>query len=130
MEIIGVISIGIIATVFFLLLKDKQPSIAFLIVVLTVLYFFIYVIQYVQEILQLITYLGERANINDVYIKTILQIIGISYITEIGANIVKDAGLESIAVKIEMIGKVFILILAIPIFKSLIETIINIFPVS
>ncbi len=130
MEIFEVISIGIIATVFFLLLKDKQPSIAFLIVVLTVLYFFIYIIQYVQEILQLITYLGERANINDIYIKTILQIIGISYITEIGANIVKDAGLESIAVKIEMIGKVFILILAIPIFKSLIETIIDIFPIS
>ncbi len=130
MEIFEVISIGIIAAVFFLLLKDKQPSIAFLIIVLTVLYFFIYVIQYVQEILQLITYLGERANINDIYIKTILQIIGISYVTEIGANIVKDAGLESIAVKIEMIGKVFILILAIPIFKSLIETIINIFPIS
>ncbi len=130
MEIFEVISIGIIATVFFLLLKDKQPSIAFLIVVLTVLYFFIFVIQYVQEILQLITYLGEKASINDVYIKTILQIIGISYITEIGANIVKDAGLESIAVKIEMIGKVFILILAIPIFKSLVETIINIFPIS
>ncbi|SHN12380.1 MULTISPECIES: stage III sporulation protein AD [Gracilibacillus] len=130
MEIFEVISIGIIATVFFLLLKDKQPSIAFLIVVLTVLYFFIFVIQYVQEILQLITYLGEKANINDVYIKTILQIIGISYITEIGANIVKDAGLESIALKIEMIGKVFILILAIPIFKSLVETIINIFPIS
>ncbi|QGH34898.1 stage III sporulation protein AD [Gracilibacillus salitolerans] len=130
MEIFEVISVGIIASVLFLLLKDKQPSIAFLIIVLTVLYFFIFVIQYVQEILHLITYLGDQANINEVYIKTILQIIGISYITEIGANIVKDAGLESVAVKIEMIGKVFILILAIPIFKSLIETIINIFPIT
>ncbi|UOQ47478.1 MULTISPECIES: stage III sporulation protein AD [Gracilibacillus] len=130
MEIFEVISVGIITSVLFLLLKDKQPSIAFLIVVLTVLYFFIYVMQYVHEILNLITYLGEQANIDAVYIKTILQIIGISYITDIGANIVKDAGLESIAVKIEMIGKVFILILAIPIFKSLIETIINIFPIA
>jgi len=129
MDVFQVVSIGIIAAILYLLIKDKQPSIAFLIVVLTVLYLFIYVMQFVYEILQLITYLGERANINGIYIKTILQIIGISYLTEIGANIVKDAGLESIAIKIEMIGKLFILILAIPIFKSLVETIINIFPI-
>lgn len=130
MDVFQVVSIGVIASVLYLLIKDKQPSIAFLIVILTVLYLFIYLMQFVYEILQLISYLGERANINGFYIKTILQIIGISYLTEIGANIVKDAGLESIAVKIEMIGKLFILILAIPIFKTLIETIINIFPIT
>lgn len=130
MDVFQVVSIGVIASVLYLLIKDKQPSIAFLIVILTVLYLFIYLMQFVFEILQLISYLGERASINGFYIKTILQIIGISYLTEIGANIVKDAGLESIAVKIEMIGKLFILILAIPIFKTLIETIINIFPIT
>ncbi|WP_054859303.1 stage III sporulation protein AD [Gracilibacillus sp. JCM 18860] len=128
--IIEIVSIGIIAAIFVLLLQEKQPTIAFLIILLTVLYLFIYLIQYVQEILQLVTYLGEQANIHHFYIKTILQIIGISYIAEIGSNIVKDAGLESIALKIELIGKVFIIILAIPIFKSLIETIINLFPIS
>ncbi|MDX8046020.1 stage III sporulation protein AD [Gracilibacillus sp. S3-1-1] len=130
MELFEVISIGVIASVLFLLIKDKQPTIAFLVVLFTVIYFFLFIMQYVQEILRLIAYLGERANINSVYIKTILQIIGISYITEIGANIVRDAGLKSVAVKIEMVGKVFILILAIPIFQSLIETIINIFPIT
>ncbi|KAB8128464.1 stage III sporulation protein AD [Gracilibacillus oryzae] len=130
MGIFEVVSIGIVAAVLVLLLKDKQPAIAYLIIVLTVLYFFIFLIQYVNEILQLVTYLGEEANIQSFYIKTILQIIGISYIAEIGSNIVKDAGLESVAFKIELVGKIFILILAIPIFQSLIETIINLFPMS
>ncbi|WP_163537747.1 stage III sporulation protein AD [Gracilibacillus sp. YIM 98692] len=130
MEIFEVVSIGVIASVLVLLLKDKQPAIAYLLIVLTVLYFFLFVIQYVKEVLQLVVFLGEKANIHSAYIQTILQIIGISYVAEIGANIVKDAGLDSIAVKIELIGKVFILILAIPIFKSLIETIINIFPIT
>ncbi|WP_066196448.1 MULTISPECIES: stage III sporulation protein AD [Gracilibacillus] len=130
MEMLEIISIGVVATILYLLLKDKQPSIAFLIVIITVIYLFVFAIQYVKEIIDLIVYLGEQANIHQVYIKTILQIIGIAYITEVGANIVKDAGLESIAVKIEMTGKVIILILAIPIFKSLIETIISIFPVA
>ncbi|MBM7675058.1 stage III sporulation protein AD [Gracilibacillus alcaliphilus] len=129
MEMLEIISIGIIATILFLLLKDKQPAIAFLIIIITVLYLFIVAIQYVTEIINLIVYLGEQANIHQVYIKTILQIIGIAYITEMGSNLVKDAGLESVAAKIEMTGKLIILFLAIPIFKSLIETIISIFPV-
>ena len=86
--------------------------------------------QYIQQILALIQHLGDKANINQAYIKIIIQIIGISYLTEIGSNIVKDAGLESIATKIEMVGKLFIIILAIPIFHSLIETILGIFPLS
>ncbi|SER16146.1 stage III sporulation protein AD [Gracilibacillus ureilyticus] len=130
MGIFEVVSIGIVSAVLVLLLKDSQPAIAYLIIVLTVLYFLIFTIHYVKEILQLVTYLGEEAKIQSFYIKTILQIIGISYIAEIGSNIVKDAGLESVAYKIELIGKIFILILAIPIFQSLIETIIHLFPIS
>lgn len=130
MEIIEIVSLGIVTTIIYLLIKDKQPAIAFLIVFIAVLLFFLYLMQYIQQILALIQHLGDKANINQAYIKTIIQIIGISYLTEIGSNIVKDAGLESIATKIEMVGKLFIIILAIPIFHSLIETILGIFPLS
>lgn len=130
MEIIEIVSLGIVTTIIYLLIKDKQPAIAFLIVFIAVLLFFLYLMQYIQQILALIQHLGDKANINQAYIKIIIQIIGISYLTEIGSNIVKDAGLESIATKIEMVGKLFIIILAIPIFHSLIETILGIFPLS
>ena len=130
MEIIEIVSLGIVTTIIYLLIKDKQPAIAFLIVFIAVLLFFLYLMQYIQQILALIQHLGDKANINQAYIKIIIQIIGISYLTEIGSNIVKDAGLESIATKIGMVGKLFIIILAIPIFHSLIETILGIFPLS
>ena len=48
------------------------------------------------------------------YLETILKIIGIAYITELGANITRDAGLNSIAAKIELAGKIFILLPADP----------------
>ncbi|MFC4388561.1 stage III sporulation protein AD [Gracilibacillus marinus] len=130
MGIFEVVSIGIVTAILVLLLKDKQPVIAYLIIVVTVLYIFVFLITYIKEILHLVTYLGEEANIQSFYIKTILQIIGIAYVAEIGSNIVKDAGLESVAIKIELVGKIFILILAVPIFKSLIETIIGLFPIN
>jgi stage III sporulation protein AD len=59
----------------------------------------------------------------------VLKIIGIAYIAEFGAQIVRDAGQESIASKIELAGKVLILVLAIPIISIIIETVMKLMPV-
>jgi stage III sporulation protein AD len=72
--------------------------------------------------------LALRANINMMYVETILKIIGIAYIAEFGAQITKDAGQGAIAAKIEMAGKVLIMIMAIPILTVIIETIIELLP--
>ncbi|MNJ03061.1 Stage III sporulation protein AC/AD protein family protein [compost metagenome] len=64
-----------------------------------------------------------------IYLKTVLKIIGIAYIAEFGAQIVRDAGQESIASKIELAGKVLILVLAIPIISIIIETVMKLMPV-
>ncbi len=72
--------------------------------------------------------LADNANINLVYVQTILKIIGIAYIAEFGAQIAKDAGQGAIASKIELAGKVLIMIMAIPIISVIIETVIGLLP--
>ncbi len=72
--------------------------------------------------------LATNANLNMVYVETILKIIGIAYIAEFGAQITRDAGQGAIAAKIELAGKVLILVMAIPILTVLIETIITLLP--
>lgn len=69
-----------------------------------------------------------NANVNIVYVETILKIIGIAYIAEFASQISKDAGQGSIASKIELGGKILILTMAIPILTVLIETIIQLIP--
>ena len=69
-----------------------------------------------------------NANVNLVYLETILKIIGIAYIAEFAAQITKDAGQGSMASKIELGGKILILAMAIPIITVLIETIIELIP--
>lgn len=73
--------------------------------------------------------LATNANINTIYVETILKIIGIAYIAEFTSHITKDAGLGSIAAKVELAGKILILALAIPILTVLIETILTMMPV-
>lgn len=130
MDILQIVIFGIISSLLFLILKDTHTSIAYLLVILTGIIILSVIITQIGTVLKLIESLGEKASIEGIYMETILKIIGIAYIAEIGANITRDAGLKTIASKIELAGKVFILILAVPIISAVIEAILNFLPVS
>lgn len=130
MDIIQIVIFGIIASILYIVLKDVNASFAFILLLVTGIVIFLAIFQQIGMILKVIESLGEKANIDDMYIGTILKIIGIAYIVELGANITKDAGLESVASKIELAGKVFILLLAIPIISAVIEAILSFLPAT
>lgn len=72
--------------------------------------------------------LASNAQLNMVYVETILKIIGIAYIAEFGTQLAKDAGQGSIASKIELAGKILILVMALPILTVIIETVVQLLP--
>lgn len=130
MDILQIVTLGIIASLLFIVLKDTHASIAYLLVIVTGIIILSFILTQIGSVLKLIESLGEKASIDGIYMETILKIIGIAYIAEIGANIVRDAGLTSTASKIELAGKVFILILAVPIISAVIEAILNFLPTA
>ncbi|HBI03894.1 MAG TPA: stage III sporulation protein AD, partial [Paenibacillaceae bacterium] len=71
---------------------------------------------------------AAQANLNMIYLDTILKIIGIAYIAEFGAQVTRDAGQGAIASKIELAGKVLIMVMAIPILSLIVETIVRLLP--
>src|SRR5699024_4571632 len=130
MDMIQIVTLGIIASILYLILKDMNETFAFLLIIITGLMIFLSIIDQIGVIIQLINSLGNKANIDGMYLETILKIIGIAYLTEIGANMTKDAGLESVATKIELSGKIVILIMAIPIITAVIEAILGFLPAT
>lgn len=89
---------------------------------------FLILIDQIHSILQMIERVASEANVSNVYVETLLKIIGIAYIAEFGAQITKDAGQGAIASKIELAGKILILVMAIPILTVVIETILGFLP--
>lgn len=130
MEIIQIVTIGIIASILYIILKELNESFAFFLLLITGIIILLAIIQRIGIIFEMIESLGEKANIDDVYLQTILKIIGIAYIAELGASITRDAGLGSVAAKIELSGKIFILVLAVPIITAVIEAILTFLPTS
>ncbi|MFB4184475.1 stage III sporulation protein AD [Bacillus velezensis] len=128
MEIVQIVGLGLIATFLSLIVKEQKPTFAFMIVVFSGCVIFLYLIDQIYDIIRMIEKIAINANVNMVYVETILKIIGIAYIAEFGAQLTKDAGQGAIASKIELAGKILILVMAVPILTVIIETILGLIP--
>ncbi|WP_096190853.1 stage III sporulation protein AD [Neobacillus soli] len=127
-EIIKIIGLALVATFLALIIKEQKPNFAFLLIVFVGCTIFLILVDKIYEIISMLEKLAVNANVNMVYIETILKIIGIAYIAEFAAQITKDAGQGALSSKIELAGKIMILAMAIPILTVLIETIIKLIP--
>src|SRR5699024_5472581 len=114
----------------YIILKDIEPAFAYLLLLITSIFILVVVIQQIHIIIQMIQSLVNKAQINSVFIETILKIIGIAYITELVSNVMKDANQTSIAANVEPSGRIFIIMLAVPIITTVVKTIIQFIPTS
>jgi stage III sporulation protein AD len=128
MEIIQIVGLGLIVTILSLIIKEQKPMFAFLLAAFTGILIFLFLIGKIASVIQVLEDLATKSSINMVFLKTILKIIGVAYIAEFGAQIVRDAGQESIAAKIELSGKILIMVMAIPIISVIIETVVKLLP--
>lgn len=128
MEIVQIVGLGLISAVLALVVKEQKPMFAFLITSFTGIIIFLFLIGKIEAVIEVLKQLAEQSGIQPVYLKTILKIIGIAYIAEFGAQVVRDAGQDGIASKIELAGKVLIMVLAIPIISVIIETVMKLLP--
>lgn len=86
-------------------MKEQKPTFAFLIVVFAGCVIFLYLVDQIYDIIRMIEKIAVNANVNMVYVETILKIIGIAYIAEFGAQLTKDAGQGAIASKLSSRGR-------------------------
>ena len=125
MGIVQVISIGIVATILSLAVGQHNITWSFYIRFATGLIFMFLIISQLAGVFNTITHLGEKANVNIAYLNIVFKIIGISYVSEFGSQLCKDAGESSIASKIEFAGKVMILAISAPVILALVDLITN-----
>lgn len=128
MDILQIVGIGFLATVLILVIREQKPMFAYLLTAFVGITIFLAFVGKIDDVISVLEELADRSGIPAVYLKTMLKIIGIAYIAEFGAQIVRDAGLESIATKIEFAGKMLILVMAVPIISVIVETVLNLLP--
>lgn len=127
-EILQLVGIGLLATVLILVVREQKPVFAYLLAVFVGAAIFLELIGVIDRVVSVLEDLADRSGVPSVYLRTMLKVIGVAYVAEFGAQIVRDAGLESVAGKIEFAGKMIILVMAVPIIGVMIETVLNLLP--
>jgi len=125
MEIMQIVGLGLVASVFAVILRQQKPEFALLLSIIVGVIIFLMVLGKIGAILDVLRDLSERAGINSAYLSIILKIVGIAYIADFGSQICRDAGENAIAAKIEFAAKILILIIAVPIIISVLQALLD-----
>ncbi len=128
MEIVQIVSLCFIVTFLILIVKQQKPELAVPLSLTLAAIIFLMVVNKLGVVLNLFRELAEKAQISQLYLTTILKIIGIAYITEFGSQVCRDAGEGAVASKIEFAGKIFIMLMAVPIIALVLDTIVRLIP--
>lgn len=128
MDIVQIVGLGFVVTLLSLIIKRERPEFALQLSLALAAIIFLLVLTKIGTVLNLFRDLAEKANISQMYLNIILKIIGIAYIAEFGAQVCKDAGEGAVASKIELAGKVMVMVMAIPIIVLVLDTVIRLIP--
>lgn len=130
MNLFQMLGFAVVASLFAMLLKEQKPLFALLLVVFASSVLMLGVLKPFIELIQFIIKIAEQSRIDKSYIMIVVKMIGIAYLAEIGGQLIRDTGQDSLAQKIELAAKIYILYLAIPIANQVIQTVIALFPSS
>ncbi|MEW6424229.1 MAG: stage III sporulation protein AD [Bacillota bacterium] len=128
MEIMQIVGIGIVAAVLAVTIRQNKPEIAATVSIAAGIIIFLLVLGKIGAVVDVLKELANRADLNAIYLVTILKITAIAYIAEFGAQICRDAGEGALAVKIEFAAKVLVLILAVPILAAVLQALLKLVP--
>ncbi|TDX43552.1 stage III sporulation protein AD [Orenia marismortui] len=128
MEIIQIVGLGIIGAILAVVIHQTKGEFALLSSIVVSLIILLLIIGKIAVIIDVMENLATKANIDLIYFRTILKVIAISYITEFGYKICEDTGQHNIAMKIQLAGRVFIMILGIPIMLAILESVMQLLP--
>ena len=129
MELLPIIGIALVATILVKLLQQSQHTeVAVLLGLATGVVVFILILERVATVLNLLEQLAYRANIDLMYFNTVLRIVAIAYVAQFGSQICQDAGEGAIAHKVELAGKILIMLLAIPLMLVILDSVLGLLP--
>lgn len=125
MNIGGLMSLIVIAVILALSLKSKSPEMSSLVSVAICLVVIALCIGRIGTIVDTIKRISEHINIDSTYLVVLLKLIGIAYVCEFASGISKDAGYSAVSSQIELLGKLTMLMVSLPVLMQVIETIIS-----
>ena len=128
MGIFQIVAIGILSAVLAITVKKQSPEMAILITICAGVLIFMMILPMLAEAIGVLTNIGGMLDGGMRYVALALRVIGVAYVAELGSSVCLDAGESAIAAKIDLAGRVIILVLATPIIVDIVSIVIGLLP--
>lgn len=122
MDMIKIGAAGIAGVLLAVQLKQQKAEFGVYVSLAACIFIFYYSVSKLHIITETIETIRGYLSISGIYLKTLLKIAGITYISEFASAICKDTGYQAVSAQIEVFGKLTILAVSMPILLSLLET--------
>ena len=123
MDMVRAGMIGVVGVLFAVSLKNYKAEYGVYVTLAVCLVILEYITRYFMQILSGMDQLRGYLQENYSYLALLLKAVGATYACEFCSGICKDAGYGGVAGQVEMLGKLYILSMGMPVLLSLIESI-------
>ncbi len=118
---IGIVSIAVVLLA--IQFKSIKPEYSIFISVAGCIFIFIFILAKMKDIISLLDRLSDLTSVSREYVKILLKITGITFISEIASDISKDCGYTAVSNQVQIFGKITVLVISLPVFTELISKI-------
>lgn len=122
MEMLSVFGIALVGTAVCLLLRQYKPEYALFASVITAVILLSFGLKLIEPLTSLIKSLMNMANVRNEYASAIIKSLGICYVTKLSSDVCADFNQTVIAGKVELIGKLMIIGVSLPLLEALTKT--------
>lgn len=119
-EIIKIGMFGIVGVLLAVQFKVQKPEFGILIGAVIAVMLFGFAVGQMEAVIGHIRGINQYLGASGEYLSVLLKVIGITYICEFSAGICKDAGYQTVSDQIEIMGKLSVMFVGLPILLAVI----------
>lgn len=128
MDIQSVLAFAAISLVLLVVLREQRPEIAVLASLAAGAMLLVAALSALSPALAVLSDLAVKAKVERYYLDTVLKVIGVAYLADFGAQVCEDAGERALGHKVELAGKVLIMVMAVPVVSAVLEVVLRLLP--
>lgn len=122
MNIAGICIIAVIGAVIAITLKQTVPQFSLVFTLVIGVMMLLVICTYLPTVTEKINSLMTATGVKSEYTAVLLKSVGICFLCQFSSDICKDAGQNALSGKVELAGKLMILISALPLMKEVLNT--------
>lgn len=120
-SIIGISVFALLSAILAVILHQYKPEYAMLLSAGAGCGILLLILNVLSPAVEQLQAIMGKAGVSMAYFKLLLKALGICYLTQFAGDLCRDAGQTSLAGKVELAGKISVVLLALPVAAELIE---------